>query len=1027
MASFISKLSRECDQHQKILDRSSIKTIRFKNDMSTQYQILGPLFKATIPPAIIGLLKEHCLSPLLQGFEWSRWDAAKPQGSWPSTTTTWAAWVVRMERLFGEQWKALGIYDAILLSSMEIVFDKELLLAALCFWCSATNTMVLPLGPIGPTILDIIAILGTSATGIPVDATLSGHPSNIDLKTLFDRRAFETLNCDGHIPSKEDIQKLHKNFCNYNTLYLHFAGQGEEDLREGEHEAFLFYWYNKYICCTKSNKCLVENMPVAEALASGHVLALSSNILAQLFRCLAEVTLHKVDPHQNGPLWVFQLWLQVYFASLRPAIADFSPTEALGPQLASRPTLPHQAEEVFRYLFALDDFSNDEFLICRRRDYPSFIRLPTSTWSAEEDADLRQIWGSFVLARDLPLGCDGKRSGWEVYHPNFLARQLGYLQGCPTPLLSSRTVLSRGREPRSSKKECRTAVREFQERCQKFRLRLATPETHCTDTFGEWWENYTQEFFGAPVEDVLSRLFGDRPKKASAPYTQGSQPLRKTEAVAAAMAGKKSVVAQKDKPAGRAVLIKRPRQEAEPAVEPSPPAKRVKQLAKKGAREIHVISSHTTGTTTPSVSPSPAAGQPLIEKQPTSVTKTAQARPVSVAGAPVVPPSAEKAPVPQQAVSTAEGPSPKNPKPSVFVLEESEGSDEVPLAHRPHPRRQPPLVSETTVQAGPSTADRDKRPVEEPTVVAEPLAPSQEQGVPASEAAVPVGPSTADRGKRPVEEPKATAESPVHPQDQGFHIPPQEVTSAFWPSNVDNLHRPRELRSNLRHWARPLSSLGSSNDPGDMAEVSSRQASWEVEFKALLSSTTAESGPSAAPTEATDPNALTQLREVLSLSASQVLERNGLDRLGVCLNDLGADGRLSGDAIVRASSALEQVWETFNVFQTALKAEQDLHAATAVQDTLRPKIDDLRVKGEVLAELDRQMAELAKRRSAVASELARDFESGGKDRLTEYVAATKRVERLKLDKKNRQAEVIMADVRWLELKALLNTLLPSSP
>ncbi|KAM2006196.1 hypothetical protein ACFX15_001284 [Malus domestica] len=73
------------------------------------------------------------------------------------------------------------------------------------------------------------------------------------------------------------------------------------------------------------------------------------------------------------------------------------------------------------------------------------------------------------------------------------------------------------------------------------------------------------------------------------------------------------------------------------------------------------------------------------------------------------------------------------------------------------------------------------------------------------------------------------------------------------------------------------------------------------------------------------------------------------------------------------------------------------------------------------------MAELVKRRSAIAFELARDFESGGKDRLTEYVAATKRVERLKLDKKNRQAEVIMADVRWLELKALLSTLLPSSP
>ena len=252
--------------------------------------------------------------------------------------------------------------------------------------------------------------------------------------------------------------------------------------------------------------------------------------------------------------------------------------------------------------------------------------------------------------------------------------------------------------------------------------------------------------------------------------------MRKTEAVAAATTGKKSVVAQKDKPAGRAVLIKRPRQEAEPAVEPSPPAKRVKQMAKKGAWEIHVISSHTT---TPSAS-SPAAGHSGVEKQPASAAETTPARPASVAGASVVPPSVEKAPVSQQAVSTTEGTFPKNPKPSVLVLDESEGSDEVPLAHRPHTRRQPPPIPEMAVQTGPSPANRGKRTVEEPIPVPEPLVPSQDQGVPASsEAAAPVGPSAADRGKRLLEEPEATAESPVHPQDQSFHIPPQEVTSAF--------------------------------------------------------------------------------------------------------------------------------------------------------------------------------------------------------------------------------------------------------
>ncbi|KAM1356205.1 hypothetical protein PS2_030094 [Malus domestica] len=99
----------------------------------------------------------------------------------------------------------------------------------------------------------------------------------------------------------------------------------------------------------------------------------------------------------------------------------------------------------------------------------------------------------------------------------------------------------------------------------------------------------------------------------------------------------------------------------------------------------------------------------------------------------------------------------------------------------------------------------------------------------------------------------------------------------------------------------------------------------------------------------------------------------------------------------------------------------------AIQDTLYPKIDALKAKGEALADLDHQIAELAKRRSAIASELAKDLESGGKVCLTEYAVNIKRVERLKLDKKNRQAEVIMGEVRWLELKALLGTLLPSSP
>ncbi|KAM2420025.1 hypothetical protein ACFXTH_026531 [Malus domestica] len=122
---------------------------------------------------------------------------------------------------------------------------------------------------------------------------------------------------------------------------------------------------------------------------------------------------------------------------------------------------------------------------------------------------------------------------------------------------------------------------------------------------------------------------------------------------------------------------------------------------------------------------------------------------------------------------------------------------------------------------------------------------------------------------------------------------------------------------------------------------------------------------------------------------------------------------MSTEAIVQASSAIERVQDTFSVIENALLAEQDLKAAMAIQDAIRPKIDALKVKWEALADLDRQIAELAKRRSAIAFELAKNFESVDKDCLTEYAANTKRIEQLKMDKKNWQAEVIMGEVRWL--------------
>ena len=206
------------------------------------------------------------------------------------------------------------------------------------------------------------------------------------------------------------------------------------------------------------------------------------------------------------------------------------------------------------------------------------------------------------------------------------------------------------------------------------------------------------------------------------------------------------------------------------------------------------------------------------------------------------------------------------------------------------------------------------------------------------------------------------------------------------------------------------------------------QTSWEAEFDALVAGTMKrDAGPSTATAhDPVDPDAITKLHELLPLSASQVLEREGLDAVGACLNDLAADGRLDNATVTRASSLLDRTREHFGIFARAIRAEDEWKASSTARETLRPQVEVLIAKKERLAELDRQIAELQSRRSAFATELSQEFESN-KSCLTEYAANAKRADQLGMDKGVRQAEIIMGEVRWLELKAFLKTVLPTSP
>ncbi|KAM2134024.1 hypothetical protein ACFX1R_004070 [Malus domestica] len=69
MASFVSKLSSECNKCKDFIDQHAIKTLCFKGKSNTTHQVLGSLFKDTVPSSFTNLFKQYCLAGLLQGFD----------------------------------------------------------------------------------------------------------------------------------------------------------------------------------------------------------------------------------------------------------------------------------------------------------------------------------------------------------------------------------------------------------------------------------------------------------------------------------------------------------------------------------------------------------------------------------------------------------------------------------------------------------------------------------------------------------------------------------------------------------------------------------------------------------------------------------------------------------------------------------------------------------------------------------------------------------------------------------------------
>ncbi|KAH0973969.1 hypothetical protein GBA52_015868 [Prunus armeniaca] len=107
-----------------------------------------------------------------------------------------------------------------------------------------------------------------------------------------------------------------------------------------------------------------------------------------------------------------------------------------GPPGSIRPRLP-----VINFSTAWSRGLGRSSRVCLARPYPLFLAHNLSVIpDSEMENDLKEIWGSFLVARDLHCGMS--KAGAEVYIPNLVARQFGLIQTAPLPPLSTNRLSS---------------------------------------------------------------------------------------------------------------------------------------------------------------------------------------------------------------------------------------------------------------------------------------------------------------------------------------------------------------------------------------------------------------------------------------------------------------------------------------------------------------------------------------------------------------------------------------------------------
>ncbi|XBI31522.1 hypothetical protein VPH35_055078 [Triticum aestivum] len=375
---------------------------------------------AASPPSPVPRLTFRHLSPCARWHDWARSSLADPG--------------------FAPVLRAAGVHDAVAASTAAVAPDRHALSALLSLWHPGSHAFRLPAGPATFSLEDALLLAGLAPSGAPLDRPLTPTEQDIRARLVVEKEKIQALH-----PCARKARRVSA------EVWLEWF---ESRIRPGEDDelrrlGFLAYWLAFFVAPRLRSKGaeLPERVfALAARISLGERIALGPAVVANLYAEMDRIVTTGVEEGASGrvdvwaPLWLLQVWLWERYDRLQPPElkAPEFPLSNVRALYWSRRRRKTTEEEALRVLQEEDSFewrpylrnsldwaepewfSKETILVSSRgKDMPE--------WLEDYIAIMRQavLTGSY--------GDDMDSSA--MYNPHIVARQVGYDQDVPFPLV----------------------------------------------------------------------------------------------------------------------------------------------------------------------------------------------------------------------------------------------------------------------------------------------------------------------------------------------------------------------------------------------------------------------------------------------------------------------------------------------------------------------------------------------------------------------------------------------------------------